>query len=91
MNTARRSAHSDPLIEGESVMRGTGGNRFISGDSDRTMLVAAVQRGLDDLHAWAEETGQRLDVGAISVTTIRIRSGAISVSVTGDLASEENE
>lgn len=66
-------------------IRGTGGNRFILGDSDRTALVVAVQQGLFDLHEYAAATGRSVDVGAITVTTRRIPSGAISVSVTGDL------
>ena len=65
--------------------RGTGGNRFIPGDADRTELVLAIQRGLHDLHVWAQDTDRALDVGAITVTTRRIPSGNISVSVTGDL------
>ena len=72
------------------MMRNTGGNRFISADSDHTMLLAAIERGIGDLRDWAEGTGRRFDVGAITVTTERVRSGLISVSVTGDLAEMES-
>lgn len=72
-------------------MREVGGTRFISGDSDRIMLLAAIERGLYDLHTWAEETERGLDVGAITVSTRRVPSGLISVSVTGDLIYPDKE
>ena len=65
--------------------RATGGNRFIPGDADHTELVKAVSAGLWDLHTWAQDTERAVDFGAITVTTRRIPSGRISVSVTGDL------
>lgn len=68
-------------------MRNTGGNRFIEADSDKTILVAAIQRGINELVDWAAETGRRFDPGAVSVETRRIKSGRISVSVEGDLDS----
>lgn len=68
-----------------SEQRGTGGNRFIPGDADRNVLERAVSRGLLDLQCWADDTGQCVDLGAITVTTRRIPSGRISVKVSGDL------
>lgn len=82
---AAAKAEGRAEVEAEDARRSTGGNRFIPGDSDRTALVSAVSRGLHDLHAWAETTDRAVDVGAITITTKRIPSGAISVSVTGDL------
>lgn len=66
-------------------MRGTGGNRFIAGDADLRALEIAIHEGLGSLLDWADATGRRVDIGAISVDTRRIPSGKISVSVTGDL------
>jgi hypothetical protein len=67
------------------TMRGTGGNRFIAADSDRTMLLAAIDRGLFELEDWAKDIGRTFDAGAITVETRRIAGGTISVTVTGDL------
>jgi hypothetical protein len=65
--------------------RSTGGNRFISHDADCGDLARAIERGLLELRDWAADTGRVFDAGAISVETKRIPSGAISVTVTGDL------
>jgi hypothetical protein len=70
-------------------MRGTGGNRFIAADSDRTMLAAAIARGLTELEDWGRDVGRAFDPGAITVETKRIANGLISVSVTGDLRNPE--
>ena len=67
------------------MRRSSGGNRFIESDSTRPNLLGAIERGLDDLEAWAKDTGREVDYGAISINAERIPSGRISVSVTGDL------
>jgi hypothetical protein len=67
-------------------MRGTGGNRFIAADSNKTNLLAAISRGLDELEDWvADDPHREFDAGAITVETRRTANGTISVSVTGDL------
>ena len=66
-------------------MRGTGGNRFIPGDASLAVLAETIHQGLIELREWARDTDREFDPGAISVETTRIPSGAISVSVTGDL------
>lgn len=64
--------------------RATGGNRFIPSDAGRDQLALAVHRALAELDVYFEATGRHLDVGAISVETKRIPTGAISVTVMGD-------
>lgn len=72
-----------------SNRRGTGGNRFIAGDADIPELMQAIQDGLLDLLSWAKDTDRKLDLGQISVDTMRTRVGWISVSVTADLVDKE--
>lgn len=67
-------------------MRGTGGNRFIEPDATCADLLKSINDQLGDLRAWAAETGRTLDVAEITISTRRIKSGRISVSVTADLA-----
>lgn len=67
--------------------RSTGGNRFIRGDATTAELADAIEAGLLDLAVYALNTDRRLDPGAVTVTTRRVPSGLISVSVTGDLTS----
>lgn len=66
-------------------MRGTGGSSFIDSNSDAGDLLQAIRRGVDDLSAWASQTGRTFDPGAITVETRRVADGRICVSVTGDL------
>ena len=67
-------------------MRGTGGNRFIGPDATRGDLLASINDQLGDLQEWADETGRLLDLSEVTISTKRIPSGNISVSVTADLA-----
>lgn len=66
-------------------MRGTGGNRILPADATKADVLEVIARGLSELEAWAEPD-KRLDLGAITIETMRTHSGKISVSVTGDLA-----
>ena len=66
-------------------MRGTGGNRFIPADATRADLMRTINDQLGDLHEWAAETDQVFDLAEVTISTKRIPSGLISVSVTADL------
>lgn len=68
-------------------MRGTGGNRFVEPDATRGDLMRSINDQLGDLHEYAVETGRVLDLAEVTISTKRIPSGRISVSVTADLAS----
>lgn len=67
-------------------MRGTGGNRFLGPDATRGDLLSSINDQLGDLQEWADETGRLLDLAEVTISTRRIPSGKISVSVTADLA-----
>jgi len=67
-------------------MRGTGGNRFIGPDATRADLLRSINDQLSDLHEWAAWSGRTLDIAEVTISTKRIPSGRISVSVTADLA-----
>lgn len=66
-------------------MRRTGGNRFIEPDATSADLMRSINDQLGDLREWARDTGQVLDLGEITISTKRIPSGRISVSVTANL------
>lgn len=66
-------------------MRGTGGNRFIEADATADDLIACISAQVEDLREWAEATYRALDLGEITISTKRIKSGRISVTVTADL------
>lgn len=68
-------------------LRGTGGNRFIPPDATRADLLRTINDQLGDLYEYATETHRTLDIAEITISTRRIPSGYISVSVTADLAS----
>lgn len=72
-----------------SMNRGTGGNRFIPGDATRADLMRSINDQLGDLYEWARDTERAVDLGAITIETRRIPSGAISVEVAGDLTTAE--
>jgi hypothetical protein len=75
-----------------SEIRGTGGNRFIAPDAEIPDLMRVIHEGLYELHDWASETGRGFDLAAVTVETVRIPSGRISVTVSADLtAPEEGE
>lgn len=67
-------------------MRGTGGNRFIAADATSADLLRSINDQLGDLREWAAGDGRVLDLAEITISTQRVRSGRISVSVTADLA-----
>lgn len=67
-------------------LRSTGGNRFIEPDAGRGDLMRTINDQLGDLHEWAQDSGRMLDLAEITISTKRIPSGLISVSVTADLA-----
>jgi hypothetical protein len=67
-------------------MRGTGGNRFIPAEATRSDLLRTINDQLGDLHEYAAETGRVLDLAEVTISTRRIPSGLISVTVTADLA-----
>lgn len=69
-------------------MRGTGGNRFIGTEPTRADLLRSINDQLGDLHEWAADTGRVLDLAEITISTERIPSGDVSVSVTADLADD---
>lgn len=69
-------------------MRGTGGNRFIGADPTRADLLRSINDQLGDLHEWAADTGRVLDLAEVTISTKRIPSGNVSVSVTADLADD---
>jgi len=69
-------------------MRGTGGNRFIGTNPTVTDLLLSINDQLGDLREWAVETGRVLDLAEVTISTKRIPSGAVSVSVTADLADD---
>lgn len=67
-------------------MRGTGGNLFIRPDATSADLLRSINDQLGDLREYAAETGRVLDIADISISTRRIPSGLISVTVAADLA-----
>lgn len=69
-------------------MRGTGGNRFIGADPTRADLLRSINDQLGELHEWAADTGRVLDLAEVTISTKRIPSGIVSVSVTADLAAQ---
>ena len=71
-------------------MRGTGGNQFIESDATAADLLRTINDQLGDLREWAEDTGRGLDLAEITISTKRIPSGRISVSVTADLMDRDN-
>lgn len=66
-------------------MRGTGGNLIIPSDASINDLLVSVNEQLLHLRRYAEEDGRRLDLAEVTISTLRTRSGQISVSVTADL------
>jgi hypothetical protein len=70
-------------------MRGTGGNRFIEPDATSADLLRSINDQLGDLCEWAAETGRVFDIAEVTISTRRIASGRISVTVTADLADAE--
>lgn len=75
--------------EDRDRMRGTGGNRFIPADATRGELLYSINDQLGDLEEWARWSDRRLDLAELTISTRRIPSGVISVSVTADLANDE--
>lgn len=71
------------------MMRGTGGNRFMGADATIPDLMRLVHEGLYEIRDWANETGRRLDLAEVTISTKRIVSGRISVEVSADLVNEE--
>lgn len=71
-------------------MRGTGGNLFIGPDATRADLLRSINDQLGDIHQHAVETGRVLDIAEITISTKRIKSGNISVSVSADLGPGES-
>ena len=69
-------------------MRGTGGNRFIGNNPNRADLLRSINDQLGDLHEWAADTGRVLDLAEVTISTKRIPSGNVSVSVTADLSDD---
>lgn len=69
-------------------MRGTGGNHFIGPDATRGDLLKTINDQLGDLQEWADQTGRVFDLAEVTISTKRIPSGSISVSVTADLADD---
>jgi hypothetical protein len=69
-------------------MRGTGGNRFIGTDPTAADLMRSINDQLGDLREWATDTGRVLDLAEVTISTKRIPSGVVSVSVTADLADD---
>lgn len=67
------------------MMRGTGGNRFIPADATCADLMRSINDQLGDLREWVEGTDRFLDLAEVTISTKRIPSGVISVSVTADL------
>lgn len=67
-------------------MRGTGGNQFIDADATAADLLRSINDQLGDLREWAVGTGCVLDLAEVTISTKRISTGRISVSVTADLA-----
>lgn len=67
-------------------LRGTGGNRFIEADATSADLLQSINDQLGDLREYATETGQVFDVAEVTISTHRIPSGRISVTVTADLS-----
>jgi hypothetical protein len=65
-------------------IRGTGGNRFIPANATRADLLGCINDQLGDLVEWAEPD-RYLDLAELTISTQRIPSGKISVSVTADL------
>ena len=71
-------------------MRGTGGNRFIDARATSADLLRSINDQLGDIREWAAETGRVFDLAEVTISTKRIPSGRISVSVTADLADDPN-
>jgi len=69
-------------------MRGTGGNLFIEADATSADLLRSINDQLGDLREYAAETGRIFDVAEVTISTKRVKSGRISVSVTADLADD---
>lgn len=82
-----------PAVPERDRMRGTGGNRFLPADATRGDLLASINDQLGDLHEWATDMGQTVDLAELTISTRRIPNGRISVSVTADLPrpTEETE
>ena len=70
-------------------MRGTGGNRFIEADADLPDLMRVIHEGLYELRDWAEGTDRHFDLAEVTVSTRRIPSGRISVTVAADLTTTD--
>lgn len=71
-------------------MRGTGGNRFIPADATSADLMRSINDQLGDLREWVEGTDRFLDLAEVTISTKRIPSGLISVSVTADLGKKND-
>lgn len=67
-------------------MRGNGGNQFIPPNATCGDLMKSINDQLGDLREWAAEAGQYLDLGEITISTMRSYSGSISVTVSADLS-----
>lgn len=67
-------------------LRGTGGNLFIEPGATTADLLGSINDQLGDIRAYAAETGRVLDIAEVTISTCRIPSGRISVTVTADLA-----
>ncbi len=69
-------------------MRGTGGNRFIGTDPTTADLMRSINDQLGDLREWAADTGRVFDLAEVTISTRRIPSGVVSVSVMADLGAD---
>jgi len=69
-------------------MRGTGGNRFIGANPTTADLMRSINDQLGDLRGWAADTGRVFDLAEVTISTKRIPSGVVSVSVPADLADD---
>jgi hypothetical protein len=67
-------------------LRGAGGNLFIDAEATRADLLRSINDQLGNLHKYAIDTGRVLDIAEVTISTKRIPSGRISVTVTADLA-----
>lgn len=72
-------------------MRETGGNRFIGSDATRGELLRSINDQLGDLYQYATETDRVLDLAEVTISTRRVPSGLISVTVTADLATTSED
>lgn len=73
-------------MSGEDRLRGTGGKLFIRPDATTGDLLKSINDQLGDIREYAQETGHVFDIAEVTISTKRIPSGRISVSVTADLA-----